>query len=47
MAMKELQFGHSAYFKNKKDAVIFAKATRCKVKKTNHKILRKGYLAYR
>lgn len=42
--LKELQFGHSAYFKNKKTAKNYAKKMSYKLERTKHTILGKGWL---
>lgn len=42
--IKELQIGHSAFIKNKKEAQMISKRYGYKLSKTNHRLNGKGWL---
>jgi len=42
-----IQFGHSAFFKKKADAVRFAKKNGARMRRTTHFIKGKGWLVYK
>ena len=42
-----MQFGHTAFFKKKKDSKKMAKTEGAKVKKTKHFLRGSGYLVYK
>ena len=42
-----LQFGHSAFFKSKKQAKVRAKIEGARIRKTKHFIRGAGYLVYK